>query len=68
VLQVGQAALPAYRSTFSRRRFQPPQRLALVCLMRQEDLTLREAEVRLAEPRELRAALGLPRVPDDATR
>jgi Transposase DDE domain/Transposase domain (DUF772) len=63
-LHVGQAALPAYRSKFSKRRFQQPQLRAIVCLMRYEDWTFREAEVRLAEHAELRRALGLRRVPD----
>jgi hypothetical protein len=46
---VGQAVLPAYRSTFSQHRLQQPQRLAIFCLMRDEDWTFRDAEVRLAE-------------------
>jgi Transposase DDE domain/Transposase domain (DUF772) len=66
-LAVGQAALPAYRSKFSKRQFTQPQLLAVLCLMRYEDWTFREAEVRLAEHRELRAALGLPVVPDYTT-
>jgi hypothetical protein len=36
-LQVGQAALPAYRSQFSRHRFQQPQGLAILCLMPDEE-------------------------------
>jgi hypothetical protein len=66
-LHVGQAALPAYRSKFSKRRFQQPQLLAILCLMRYEDWTFREAEVRLAEHTELRRALGLRQVPDYTT-
>jgi hypothetical protein len=66
-LQVSQAALPAYRSKFSKRRFQQPQLLAILCLMRYEDWTFREAEVRLAEHVELRTALGLRHVPDYTT-
>jgi hypothetical protein len=66
-LQGGQAALPAYRSKFSKRRFQQPQLLAILCLMRYEDWTFREAEVRLAEHAELRTALGLRHVPDYTT-
>ena len=57
-LRVGQSALPAYRSTCSKRRFQPPQLLAIRCLMRDEDWTFRDAEVRLTEHTERRAALG----------
>ena len=66
-LRVGQAVLPAYRSKFSTRRLTQPQLLAMLCLMRDEDWTFREAEVRLAEPCELRTALGLDRVPDYTT-
>jgi hypothetical protein len=66
-LQLGQAALPACRSKFSKRRFQQPQLLAILCLMRYADWTFREAEVRLAEHAELRAALGLQHVPDFTT-
>jgi DDE family transposase/transposase-like protein DUF772 len=64
---VGRAALPAYRSKFSKRQFTQPPLLAVLCLMRYEDWTFREAEVRLAEHRELREALGLPVVPDYTT-
>jgi hypothetical protein len=38
-----------------------------MCLMRYEDWTFRKAGVRLAEHRELRAALGWPHVTDDTT-
>ena len=44
-----------------------PQLLAVLCLMRYEDWTFREAEVRLREHQELRAALRLPAVPDYTT-
>jgi hypothetical protein len=66
-LRIGQVVLPAYRSKFSRHQFQQPQLLAILCLMRDEDWTFREAEVRLAEHAELRAALGLQHVPDYTT-
>jgi transposase len=66
-LQVSQAALPAYRSMFSKRRFQQPQLLVILCLMRYADWTFREGEVRLAEHVELRTALGLQHVPDYTT-
>jgi Transposase DDE domain/Transposase domain (DUF772) len=66
-LRVGQAGLPAYRSQCSKRCFTQPQLLAILCLMRDEDWTFREAEVRVAEHRELRAALSLPHVPDHTT-
>jgi hypothetical protein len=66
-LHVGQAARPADRRTFSKRRFPQPQRRAIFGLMRYEDWTFRETEVRLAEHTELRMALGLRHVPDDTT-
>jgi hypothetical protein len=66
-LQVGRAVLPRYRSRFSKRQFTQPQLLAILCLMRYEDWTFREAEVRLSEHRELRQVLGLVSVPDFTT-
>jgi hypothetical protein len=66
-LQVSKAVLPRYRSRFSKHRFNQPQLLAILCLMRYEDWTFREAEVRLGEQRELRQALGLSSVPDFTT-
>jgi hypothetical protein len=41
--------------------------VAILCLMRYEDWTFREAEVRLREPSELRAVLRLLSVPDNTT-
>src|SRR5712672_1271164 len=66
-LQVCRAVLPRYRSRFSKHQFNQPQLLAVLCLMRYEDWTFREAEVRLGEHQELRAALGLERGPDYTT-
>jgi hypothetical protein len=66
-LRVGQAVWSAYRSKFSTHRFPQPQLLAILCLMRDEDGTAREAEVRLSEPSDLRAALGLTQAPDLTT-
>lgn len=66
-LQVSKAVLPRYRSRFSKHQFNQPQLLAILCLMRYEDWTFREAEVRLGEHRELRQALGLASVPDFTT-
>jgi hypothetical protein len=66
-LQVCRAVLPRYRSRFSKHQFTQPQLLAILCLMRYEDWTFREAEVRLGEHRELRQALGLVSVPDFTT-
>lgn len=66
-LRVGQAVLLAFRRKCSDHCLTPPQLLAVLCLMRDEDWTVREAEVRLAGHRERRAALRLPQVPDDTT-
>lgn len=66
-LQVATAVLPRYRTRFSKHQFTQPQLLALLCLMRYEDWTFREAEVRLSEHQELRRALGLRAVPDHTT-
>jgi hypothetical protein len=66
-LDVAQATVPRYRSAFSKHQFTQPQLLAILCLMRYEDWTYREAEVRLAEHSELRRALRLRSVPDYTT-
>ena len=66
-LGVAEAVLPDYRTKFSKHVFTQPQLLAVLCLMRYEDWTLRKAEVRLAEHSELRSALGLPKAPDHTT-
>jgi hypothetical protein len=66
-LEVAEAVLPDYRTKFSKRTFTQPQLLAVLCLMRYEDWTLRKAEVRLAEHGELRNALGLRNAPDHTT-
>jgi hypothetical protein len=66
-LEVSQAVLPAQRTKFSKRQFTQPQLLAVLCLMRYEDWTFREAEVRLREHTELRSALRLNSVPDYTT-
>src|SRR5215470_10530329 len=52
-LDVATAVLPTYRSRFSKHPFPQPQLLAVLCLMRYEDGTFREAEVRLREHSEL---------------
>jgi hypothetical protein len=67
-LQVAQAVLPRYCSRFRKHPFNQPQLLADLCLMRYQDWTFREAEVRLGEQREWRQALGLGSVPDFTTR
>src|SRR3989304_7699596 len=66
-LQVAHVVLPPYRSRFSKHQFTPPQLLAVLCLMRYEDWTFRETEVRLREHRELRRVLQLGSVPDYTT-
>ena len=66
-LNVAQVTVPRYRTTFSKHQFTQPQLLAILCLMRYEDWTYREAEVRLAEHSELRRALQLRSVPDYTT-
>ena len=66
-LEVGRAVLPPYRTRFSKHQFTQPQLLAILCLMRYEDWTFREAEVRLGEHRELREILSLSRGPDFTT-
>ena len=66
-LQVATQVLPPYRTRFSKHQFTQPQLLAVLCLMRYEDWTFREAETRLREHQELRAALQLAAVPDYTT-
>src|SRR5271170_2791282 len=66
-LQVAKQVLPCYRTRFSKHQFTQPQLLAVLCLMRYEDWTFREAETRLREHQELRAALQLTAVPDYTT-
>jgi Transposase domain (DUF772) len=61
------AVLPPFRRPRSRHVFTQPQLLAILCLMRYEGWTFREAEVRLSEHRELRRALRLRRVLDYTT-
>jgi hypothetical protein len=65
---VARAVVPAYRTPKSKHTFTQPQLLAVLCLMRFDRWTFRDAEVRLAEHAELRRALGLGRrVPDHTT-
>ena len=68
--RVAEAVVPAYKSKYSKhskRVFTQPQLLAVLCLMRYEDWTFREAQIRLAEHAELRAALDLKRTPEYTT-
>ena len=66
-LQVSGQVLPRYRSKFSKHQFTQPQLLTILCLMRYEDWTYREAEVRLLEHSDLRRVLRLQSVPDYTT-
>jgi len=66
-LAVTAAVVPPFRHPRSKHVFTQPQLLAVLCLMRYEDWTFREAEVRLTEHRELRRALRLRSVPDHTT-
>jgi hypothetical protein len=66
-MDVATPVLPPYRSRFSKHQFTQPQLLAILCLMRYQDWTFREAEIRLREHSELRAVLRLSRVPDYTT-
>jgi hypothetical protein len=66
-LDIARTTVPRYRTSFSKHQFTQPQLLAILCLMRYEDWTYREAEVRLAEHAELRHALELRSVPDYTT-
>ncbi len=66
-MDVATTILPTYRSRFSKHHFTQPQLLAILCLMRYEDWTFREAEVRLREHAELCAVRRLSTVPDYTT-
>jgi hypothetical protein len=66
-LAIAERVMPPYRSKYSKHTFTQPQLLAILCLMRYEDWTFRETEVRLQEHRELRMALGLKQTPDYTT-
>jgi hypothetical protein len=61
---IGRLVVSAYRRQCSKQRFSQSQLLAVLCLMRDEDWTFREAEVRLTEPGELCTVLGRRSVPD----
>jgi hypothetical protein len=66
-LQVATQVLPPYRTRFSKHQFTQARLLAVLCLMRYEDWTFREAETHLCEHQELGAALQLAAVPDYTT-
>lgn len=65
--RVATQVLSPYRTRFSKHQFTQPQLLAVLCLMRYEDGTFREAETRLREHQELPAAWQLTAVPDYTT-
>lgn len=62
-----QEVLPAYDSKLSKYTFTQAQVMTSLCLMRFEDWTFREADVRPAEHSDLRRALGLERASDRTT-
>lgn len=66
-LEIARAVLPRYSCKKSKHVFTQPQLFAILCLMRYEDWTFREAPVRLCEHRELRKTLKLKRVPCHTT-
>jgi IS5 family transposase len=66
-LAIAKKVMPLYRSKYSKHTFTQPQLLAILCLMRYEDWTFRETEVRLQEHIELRMVLGLKQTPDYTT-
>jgi IS5 family transposase len=66
-LAIAKKVLPLYRNKYSKHTFTQPELLAILCLMRYEDWTFRETEVRLREHTELRMALGLKQTPDYTT-
>ena len=65
--QVAAQVLPPYRNRFSKHQLTQPQLLAVLCLMRYEDGTFREAEVGLNERQEWRAVWNLQAVRDYTT-
>ena len=66
-LDAARVVVQDYRAPRSKHVFTQPQLLAVLCLLRYDDWTFRDAEIRLAEHQELRAALQLTRVPDHTT-
>lgn len=66
-LSVAQESLPAYSSRFSRKDFTQHQHFALMALREFLKVDYRGLEQILREWAELRAVLGLKRVPDHST-
>jgi hypothetical protein len=65
--QVAEATLPRYRTRHSKYPRAQPTLLALPCVMRHADLTIRETEVHLAEHSEVGDGLGLAWIHDHTT-
>ena len=66
-LRASSRVMALYRTARSKHIFDQPQLLAALLLMRFEDWTFRETEVRLLEHTELRQVLGLKSAPDHTT-
>lgn len=66
-LSVSKTILPELRSPFSKHVFLQPQLLAVVCLMRYEGWSYRQAETALVGNDALRKALKLEHIPDYST-
>lgn len=66
-METARVVLPLYLRRYHQNRFPQTPRLAILCFMRYEDGTFREAEVRLAWPRELRGTPGLSSIPHYTT-
>jgi hypothetical protein len=66
-LEVARAEVPDYSSKFSPRRYTQPQLLALLALREFLKVDYRGLEQMLRDWSDLRAALGLARVPDHST-
>ena len=66
-LQIGEASLPRYSCAHSRHDFTQPQLFALLVLKQALKTDYRGLVTLLSEWRELREALGLPRVPHYST-
>ena len=62
-LAIAKRAIPLYRNKYTKHTFTQPQLLAILYLMRYEDWTFRETEIRLQEHIELRTAIGLNQTP-----
>jgi Transposase DDE domain len=66
-VQIARTQMPDYANKFAPKRFTQPSLLACLCLKEFLHLNYRSCEALLASAQELRAALGLPAVPDHST-